>query len=364
MRVRLQGVDVPSDVQAPLLVLSEVLKGGPGITSLELAHAAVKVSRWAGEQDLPHTAISFAQAAALLLPGRADLSYKVGLLCRTNGQYARAETWFRRTIVLARRRGDAHSYAMSWNSLGNLYMRRGQHQAAELAFVKALRKSRRSGILSAKAMALHNLFCVAVETGRIAEAEYFARKAANAYKPADATLVVLAHDVAALWRTRGFNERALSVFQAVIPLLRNPAERVQALSSLARAAGGAGSREVFLKAWVEAWAIIDRYREMESLPAALLNLSYASAALLDWERAELASHQALLLSRERKEEQVQQEAEEVFAAVSERRLEEKLGLEEHRAAEDCEASDLLARKLVQKLEICARRMKLSPRTGC
>ncbi len=135
MRSRLQGEEVPSDVQAPLLVLSEVLREGTTVAPSELAQAAMRVSRWAGEQNLPHTAISFAQAAALLLPERADLSYRVGLLCRRNAQYARAETWFRRTIVLARRREDAQSYAMSWNSLGNLYMRRGQHRAAERAFL-------------------------------------------------------------------------------------------------------------------------------------------------------------------------------------------------------------------------------------
>ncbi|HEX7238850.1 MAG TPA: tetratricopeptide repeat protein [Longimicrobiaceae bacterium] len=362
MRARLQGEEVPSDVQAPLLVLSEVLREGTGIAPSELAQAAVRVSRWAGEQSLPHTAISFAQAAALLLPERADLSYRVGLLCRTNGQYARAETWFRRTIVLARRREDAQSYALAWIGLGNLYMRRGQHHVAERAYLKALRKSKRSGIQGAKAMALHSLFCVAVETGRVAEAEFFAEKAAHVYKPTDSKLIILAHDIAALWLSQGFHSRALPVFCAVTPLLRSTPERLQALCILARAAAGADRKDIFTTVWTEAWWIIDQNPSMESVPTALVHLASASATLLDWERAELAGSVALTLASNRNEERARAEAEEVWKAVCERRLEDKLTTSTGCTMDQNERAELLAQRLVRKLSVCARKGVIGPRT--
>ena len=67
---------------------------------------------------------------------------------------------------------------------------------------------------------------IAVDTNQPADALEAARGAFKAYGSAHPRLPVLAHDLAYFWMTRGRFEQALRVFQAVLPHITQPTERL------------------------------------------------------------------------------------------------------------------------------------------
>ncbi len=347
-RNRLVEAELGEGVRPYLFLVSSLLTRQRSPKPAEVAGACRKVSEWAEGQSLQKTAIAFAQAAAIVWPGSAECAYKVGLLARRQGEYARAESWFRRSIAITRRLPDMQSRALSWIGLGKVYLLRGRTGSAEVAFRRALRAATRSGLTGPKAMALHDLFALAVETHRVSEAQALAQQAARAFGATHPRLPILAHDIAAFWFSLGFFERAQVVFSAVLPFIRRSSERLQVLSSIARAAGGAGKAAVFTDAWVEAWRLIDTDQRMECVATSALKLAYGSASLADWERAELAASYARNLSEARREREVFEQAEGVLDAVAKRQFREVFATSSA-VAEVEKGADVLADGLVRKL---------------
>lgn len=340
------GID--RKLKIPLLTIAQLLEEGPEIAAAELASACRKVSCWADEQGLPRTAIWYAQAAALAVPTDADAAYTVGLLCRRNAEYERAETWFRRAVVLARRSGDNQSLAMAWIGIGNLHIRRGDFLSARKALKRALRIARKSGLRRPKAMALHDLFTVAGELRQASEAEMYARQAYRAYGPRHPRIPVLAHDIASSWLLQGYYRRALVVYEAMLDLITRPAERLLILSNIARASAGVQRRGLFTHVWIEAWKIIDRQPDAERICSALLNLAYASATLRDWERADIAARLAVELASKRNENGTRTEAGVVLESVRAKCLTPPM-LPPVTEPSIIEAADHLAESLIQSL---------------
>lgn len=362
--VKLIQADVDTSVKAPLLILSGVLGEKYLPADDQLASACLRITEWAEDNDRPQTAIAFANTAAMLLPFKAENAYRVGLLCRRNAEYDRAETWFRRAIGLAVRR-DYHTYALSYIGLGNIYLHRGDYVFARAVYLRALRTARRKSLRSPKVIALHDLFSIAVEQAHVSEAESFAQEAYRAYKPTDRRFPAFAHDVAAFWMLQGFFDRAHTVFQAVLPLISRPAERLLVLSNIARAAAGAGRRVTFLESWIEAWAIIDQNINTERACSGLVNLAHGAAMVADWERAEAAAHYAHLLSSQRGEAKMQEEAQELLTSARAQRSMDPISFP---VADTviAQAADVLAAQVVVKLAACAENVPLTtdvpPRT--
>ena len=304
----LHSLELDQHVRGMMMLLAGVLDPETQPDRQAVARTCRKLAFWAEERLLPRTSIWYAQAAALTAPESAEHAYTAGLLCRRNTEYTRAETWYRRAIGLARRRRDAQVYARAYMGLGDLFMQRGEYGRARLALERALNTARRAGMRTLRAEALHDLFAVAVETNQVTEAEGFARKAFRAYPRNHANLPKFAHDVAVFWMFQGFYDRALPVFQAVLGTLARAGDRLRILSSIARAAGGAGRIADFANAWVETWQIVDDCPTVECVTSSLVRLAYGAASLRDWERVELAARHAVDLSRARGQEQVEQEA--------------------------------------------------------
>lgn len=364
LRGRILGaVEISESIRPYLLIAAGAVCDPPSVPRSELVTACRQVSDWAEEQDLPRTAIAFAQAASLAWPESAECAYKVGWLCRRNGEYGRAEAWFRRSIALSRRRRDTQSRAMAMIGLGKLHVLRGDFQAAEALFKRALRAAARAGLAGPKAKALHDLFALAVETGRVDEAESFARKTTRAFGSTHPRLPVLAHDIAGFWLSLNRFSRALVVFQAVLPLIRRPSDRLQVLARICRAAGGAGNRDQFTDAWTNAWRLIDSHVGMECIAAAQLNLAYGSVLLADWERAELAAGEAVSVARARQQVQIRDEAETILRAVYEQRLPWTPDPRPLDPAAKREA-EVFACALVRKLGVYAGVVHTSPRIPC
>ncbi len=76
------------------------------------------VAGWAEAEGKLALALGYAQAVALVRTGEARAAYAVGLLARRRAEYARAETWFRRAVMLARQSGDWPAYCLAFVGLG------------------------------------------------------------------------------------------------------------------------------------------------------------------------------------------------------------------------------------------------------
>jgi tetratricopeptide (TPR) repeat protein len=305
---RLRDVEMEDQLRGWLRVVARLLEGNGPADVGEVVRACRRISEWAEERGLVQTSIWYAQAVALLAPTVAEHAFTVGTLCRFASEYARAMTWYSRSIGLARRYADRRTYARAYRGIGQIFMYQDQYEAAEKAFDRAFKSARRAGIRDVAAQALHDLFTVAVETGRTVEAEELARRTFSAYPSAHPRLPALAHDIAAFWMLTGNPTRALPIFQAVLPTLLELTDRLPTLAGIARAAGLVGDKVTFLSAWTQTWEIIDANPHLECVTSSLLRLAYGSAALGDRERVEVAAGYALQLAESRGQEQIAREA--------------------------------------------------------
>jgi tetratricopeptide (TPR) repeat protein len=307
LRARAERIsaDVPADSPArPLLetlaqVLGGVVRGG----AAEVAELCGELSGWAGERGLPRTALAWAQRAAVAAPEEAGPAYAVGVVARRAADYRRAETWFRRSLALARRNRDWKYYGFAHMGIANMYMQRGDAPRARARLLKALRAARRYGVWTVKPLALHDLFCISATGDDVELAVTYARAAFRSYGRRHPRLPGLAHDVARFWLTHGHFERALSIFRAVLPHLQRPQERLLAWSNIAEAAGGAGQAATMERAWSEVWRIIEEREDRERAAEALINVARGAAHLGEATRQEIAASYALTIAIRRKESQ-------------------------------------------------------------
>jgi tetratricopeptide (TPR) repeat protein len=246
-RRELAEASVPRGLLEPLNVIAELLDSPDDIPGDRVAEACTEIAHWATEERHAVTALSFAQAAALAAPRSAALSYSVGQLARNRGEAARAESWFRHTIMIGRQVGDWDSYSRAYLSLGNMLVLRGNFPAAQRMHIKALRAARRKGLHHLQGNALHDLFVIAAETGPCSAGGRPRAPGLPRVRAGRATSCpVLAIGRGVLLDGAGLLRAAGEVFQALEPHIWEPRTRVNTLANLARAAAGSGSAMCFV----------------------------------------------------------------------------------------------------------------------
>lgn len=346
-RAAIRGEGLDPALEVALLEVSELLGNPNALTADLTARACLQVAQWADERGSTATALAFAQSAAFAAPFDAATAYTVGRLARRRTERARAESWFRRTVALARQTGDWAAYSLAFLGLGNLYMQRGNYPAARRFYVRALRAARRHALHSAAGMTFHDLFVLATLTGRVDEAERFARGAYDEYGSDHPRVPALAHDVAFFWMEQGYHARALPIFRALLPHITGPAERPVVLANIARAAAGVGDRARFEDAWSQVWDGVEEGEAREGAAEALVELARGAATLSDWERAEQAAARALSVATERAEPKARLAAESVLESVHGRKAIEARPAPARESAAD--EADALAAELVRSL---------------
>ncbi|HEX2081278.1 MAG TPA: tetratricopeptide repeat protein, partial [Longimicrobium sp.] len=122
----LAGAAAEAELWAPLLVIQQLLAAPDDVDLPRLVHACRAIARWGERRGFTAVQLAFVQAAARLAPEHAQLAYAVGRLARDRGEYARAESWLRCAIRVARNT-DWHSYALAYLSLGTLYQHLGNY---------------------------------------------------------------------------------------------------------------------------------------------------------------------------------------------------------------------------------------------
>jgi hypothetical protein len=232
-------------------------------------------------------------------------------------------------------------------------IKRGSFPVAHRMHIKALRAARRKGLPALQGMAAHDLFVVAVETGRHAQAEEYARAAFRAYGSQHDRLPVLAQDVAYLWMQQGHFAPALEVFEALRPHAAGRRDfGLTVVSNIARAAGGVGEREVFRKAWVEVNRLAKEPEVRPVLAAAMLELSRGAASLGEWDRAEQAAEHASAVATELRQSKVMLSADAVLDSIRNGRRIERKAVDVASAA-GTQDTELFAANLVRTLEMAS-----------
>jgi tetratricopeptide (TPR) repeat protein len=343
------SVQPAPELEEPLGVLARMLSEPTQISEEMVALACRRVSQWADDEGLLVTALAFAQAAATVTPGDPTMAFAVAKLARRRSEHARAETWYRRTIALARQIGDWATYSEAFLGLGRMASKRGNLPAARRFLVRSMRAAQRNSLHELEGMALHALFGVAVEGGREQEAQDLARAAYTAYGPHSHWLLRLAQDVAYWWITQGYFSRALPVLRSLLPHLPKPSDRLMIFANIARAAGGAGDREAFREGWVECFDLLNDAAAGENAAHGLLDLAYGAASLSLWDKAEMAAREALEIGQKNGEAKTRLTAESVIESVRHHR-----GLETRRRAAEADeraaADATLAEDFVRSLQ--------------
>ncbi|HEX2202832.1 MAG TPA: tetratricopeptide repeat protein [Longimicrobium sp.] len=345
----IRSAEVDVQLESPLMTVMRMV-GAPEAARPESVELACQhIAHWADQHGYGATSIAFAQAAALSVPGDAGAAYAVGRLARRRAEHARAETWFRRAIALARQTGDWTSYALAFSGLGNLYMQRGNLPAARRFHVRALRAARRHSLRQIQGSALHDLFVIAAHGRQSDDAERYARGAFEAYGLEHSRLPALANDLAYFWMERGHFAPALTVFQTLLPHITRHEDRLVGLANIVRAAAGAGQRRLFEETWDEVWDGLARNEPAENQAQVLLELAHGASQLGEWERAERAAERALKVARDRGEAKVSLTAESVLESVRRGRLARARAAEAAPAAVHAEEKDVFATELVRTL---------------
>ncbi|HEU4885268.1 MAG TPA: hypothetical protein VFT45_23605 [Longimicrobium sp.] len=309
----LSHVEVEPEIVAPLSVMVRLLESPAGMDVGRVVNACRRISVWAEQRGALATALEFMQAAALAAPQVAALAYAVGRLARRRAEYDRAESWYGRAIVQARRSADWRTYALGYSGLGTLNTQKGNFPVARRAQMRGLRAALRHDLTDLQGIAFHDLFGTYVETGAGAEATTFAARAFQAYGPDHPFVPRLAYDVAYHWGLEGYFDESLRVSQALEHCFEAPAENALVLGLIARAAGGSGRGDVFDDARRKVDAVLAGGVGHDAAARALLGVSYGAASLQRWELAEQAAQQALQIANERREGRVVMAAESALA---------------------------------------------------
>lgn len=298
------------ELWAPLLVIQRLLAQPDDVDHARLVNACRAIAAWGERRGFGAVQLAFTQAAARLAPAHPELAYRVGRLARDRGEYARAESWLRAAIRLARRT-DWHTYALAYLSLGTLYQQLGNLPAARTLTLRGYRTSVRRRVRDLQGVALHNLCVLATESGEYARAQEYAMRALQSYGPGHERLPVLAYDLGCVWLPCGYFDRAIPVFEAALPHMAG-LERAMVLANTARAAGGAGDRARFERYWTQATAELATCEEAAMAGEAWLNLARGAVSMRERTRAEESAGRARAIAMKRRMAQLQMEAEAVL----------------------------------------------------
>ncbi|HEU4558127.1 MAG TPA: tetratricopeptide repeat protein [Longimicrobium sp.] len=276
-------------------LVSTPATAAPEIISL----VCLQVSEWADLRGAMATAVAYAQAAAVAFPEDPDPALAAGTVLLRWKRHARAETWLRRCIGLARRAGEWTNYAEAYQHLGRLFESRGDHAGAERYYVKAIRAARRHGLYHVRGAALHGLMRLRMEAGALVDAERLGRAAVRASRQGNVRTGALMHDLAYVWVKSGEFAKAIPVLKRALPARLDPQERALTLSILAHAGAETGDQHLYRESWMDAWTLVttaEAAKRRGEHAQTFVELMRASVIMRDWAHVEQVARYAGLPS--------------------------------------------------------------------
>jgi hypothetical protein len=240
---------LPPALSTALPRLADVVKAPLWTDGSGVARACLAISTWAAEHGYSVTEQGFAEVAAFADRTDPECAYVAGRAARRRGLFESGREWFRRSIGLARRRDDAAAYSLAYLGWSLLEEQAGNGELARRKLVRAWRAAKRGGVRRLMGMARQAMIPYAVAEGNREMAYRHARAAAKLYDQDDDDLPRLAIDLGALLSLYQHYAPALQLYEAALPRLLRPADRVAAIANIARAAAAVGQRDRFEECW-------------------------------------------------------------------------------------------------------------------
>lgn len=304
------GERVTEALATPLRTLRALVRFPELVTAADVCAACLAISEWAQGEHMPETSLHYAEAAALADPTSARAAAVAGAACTAQAADQRAEVWLTRAVVTARRTKAWEWHARAYLRLGALYYELGDTRKARRAHNRARASASTSGHMTFAGNAHHNLLLVECAAGTFRAGAQHARMALELYPHRFAYLPHLAHDVAYLLTCHGAYADALALLDAALPFFNKPWERMAALGTVAKAAGGTGRRERHSEAVAD---VLLLQSVAETHAACSMVLAAEGAALLgERDRAQLLASRALELAERRREREAQRRARHVL----------------------------------------------------
>lgn len=286
----------------------------PAFVANTLDHLRQASGAFAGQLSEPSTPSGHATATE----DPAVAFYRLGMDARTRGEYGPAERFLLRSLTWGARSGNLVGSASAELALAKVYLRRGLYAPARDRLQHALEMGQEEGLEIVRARALHDLATIEIELEDAAAGYHLAGLAFHAYPLGDPDQISLVHDVAFAWIEQGQFSRALATLQSVVLHVRLPSHRLVVLSSLARAASGAGRVQLAARFESEALELARRLPTSCFTSQGYLNIAHGAHARAAWETAEEAAHRAYALAVGAGEAHVERAAELLLEAVRRR----------------------------------------------
>jgi tetratricopeptide (TPR) repeat protein len=309
---------LPRDLRDALILLCRQL-GRKHPDPHRIARACLAVADCAVARGARQTALLWSEAAAVSVPLNPRFAWLVGKLHRKWDNCRDAEYWLMRSFRAAVRIDDRYSQALALNSLGNLYLQTGNFALATDLLTRALKRARRNRLLPLEGEILHDLVVLAVVTGKYRDAERYGALAFERYRDNHPNLPKLACDLAYSWAEQGFFERAMSIYESLLPHYSTADDRLPSLAALVRCAGAIGAGEQFDRYWTDAWEAAQRLTNNAVLASALVDMGKGALSLSDWQRASDALGWAVETARESGEADVAVAAEAAIECIERHR---------------------------------------------
>ena len=286
--------DLSSALVEPLRTLERMVRTGKGE---EVVQACSAIASWGYDGGLLATAAAYSRLAAIVSPTDPDLAFAAGRATRDGGYHSLAEAWFQRTISLGRRAANEEAKAAGYLGWGVLEEQRGRRRAARSRFERALRTATGAGLARMAGLAHQYLMALTVPDGTFTEGLEHGIAAVRYFADDDPKLIRLAIDLGAFVSEHGYFNTALSLYEAALPFLVRPADRLAGLANIGRAAAATGRKRRF----AEVWAEFDRLSLSPPklfYAESLIELAHGATTLRYWRHASRMIEEAVVVARE------------------------------------------------------------------
>jgi tetratricopeptide (TPR) repeat protein len=234
---------------SPALAIFHQLRQRPHLIPVrDVVIACRQVALWAQDHALLQTAVHFSTAAASADPGDPALANLAAKACRRAGDRPRSEMWHERAFGLARATQNVRQYIEAHRSLGRLHIANDRFDLARPHLETAARTARRKGLKKAAGGAYHELLGYATLAGLHRKAVGYGERALHWLPLHHKRTPALAYDLAFLAVNLGAYAAAGGLLNRVVAKIHAPDEQVVVLGTLARACGGMGDVDGFVRA--------------------------------------------------------------------------------------------------------------------
>lgn len=258
--------------------------------------ACQEISAWAEERGYFKTAVQAAEAAAFCEPADPALANAAGRVCRHAGERGRAEVWYARGVGLARESQDRREYISAHLGIAAVLRDGGQHLRALRLIARAAKTAKRGGIRGKAAESFHEALSVTLLQRHFERATEFARRALETYPVRHQRLPAFVYDVAFLMVSQGLYGIALQLLTQTADKISLPHERMIVIGTLARAAGGAGSRERYKDALRKVLEAAPAFQTIAAGP--MYSCALGAQLLGEWDEAKDLTRVAIASARE------------------------------------------------------------------